>query len=101
MPLLIATAILAGAFVIGSSFCLGPYVASLYPTRARSTGIGWALSIGRFGSIASPLIGGFAIDRGLEISVILYFSALPPVLCGLVVVWLNRLVQRVQGASAG
>lgn len=101
VPLLIAAAILAGAFIIGSSFCLGPYVASLYPTRARSTGIGWALSIGRFGSIASPLIGGFAINRGLEISAILYFSALPPILCGLIVVWLNRLVQRAHGPSAG
>ena len=99
--LLVPAAIVTGAFIVGSSFCLGPYVASLYPTRARATGIGWALSVGRIGSIVSPLVGSFALNRGIEISAILAASALPPILCGLIVVWLNRLALRVQGPSVG
>lgn len=92
MPLLIVVAVLAGAFLIGSSFCLGPFVAALYPTRARSTGIGWALSVGRIGSIVSPLVGGYALAQGIEIGTILLFAGIPPILCGLTVVWLNRVV---------
>ena len=29
-----------------------------YPTSVRSTGVGWALGIGRVGSIIGPLVGG-------------------------------------------
>ena len=99
-PLLIASAIVTGFFIIGSSFCLGPYVASLYPTRARSTGIGWALSIGRIGSILSPLVAGWAIGQGFETSAILYVAGIPPVICGLFVVWLRRLEFRVLHAES-
>ena len=98
-PVLVAVAIVTGFFIIGSSFCLGPYVASLYPTRARSTGIGWALSVGRIGSILSPLVAGWAIGQGFATSTILYVAGLPPVLCGLVVVWLRRLEFRVLHAE--
>lgn len=90
-PLLIGVAIITGFFAIGSSFCLGPYVASLYPTRARSTGVGWALSIGRIGSILSPLVAGWAIGKGYQTSVILYAGSIPPFVCGLLVLWLRHL----------
>ena len=100
-PGLITAAITAGFFSIGSSFCLGPYVASLYPTRARSTGIGWALSIGRIGSIISPQVAGWAIGAGYEPSTILYAAAVPPVVCGLLVIWLRRLAfQSAETATA-
>jgi AAHS family 4-hydroxybenzoate transporter-like MFS transporter len=84
-PLLIAVAILMGGLLIGSSFCLGPYVASLYPTHARSTGIGWALGVGRIGAIISPLAGGLALDQGIPIDSILLLASLPPILCGVLV----------------
>ena len=54
----------AGAASLGASLCLGPLTASLYPTRARSTGVGWALSVGRAGSIAAPLLGGLVLASG-------------------------------------
>jgi AAHS family 4-hydroxybenzoate transporter-like MFS transporter len=31
---------------------------SYYPTYLRSTGIGWALGIGRTGAIIGPVLGG-------------------------------------------
>jgi len=92
IPVLVLIAIIAGAFLIGSSFCLGPFVAALYPTRARSTGIGWALSVGRIGSILSPLVGGFALAQGYEISHILFAAGVPPILCGLIIVALNSSI---------
>ena len=98
-PVLVGIAIMTGFFIVGSSFCLGPYVASLYPTRARSTGIGWALSVGRIGAIVSPLVLGWAISRGFETSHIIMATCMPAILCGVVVIWLRRLERRVLHAQ--
>jgi hypothetical protein len=39
------------------------------PTSLRSTGVGWSLGIGRFGSIAGPVIGGARLQHhGLRAS---------------------------------
>ena len=35
--------------------------AMYYPTVIRSTGVGWALGIGRIGSIIGPIIGGLML----------------------------------------
>jgi AAHS family 4-hydroxybenzoate transporter-like MFS transporter len=55
----------AGAAMIGSQLGANAMVAALYPARIRSTGIGWALGIGRFGGIAGPAIGGTLLGLGL------------------------------------
>ena len=49
----------AGAAMIGSQLGANAMAAGLYPARIRSTGVGWALGIGRLGGIAGPAIGGF------------------------------------------
>jgi MFS transporter, AAHS family, 4-hydroxybenzoate transporter len=55
----------AGAAIIGSQLGANAMVAALYPARIRSTGVGWALGIGRFGGIAGPAIGGALLGLGL------------------------------------
>ena len=55
----------AGAAMIGSQLGANAMVAALYPARIRSTGIGWALGIGRLGGIAGPAIGGWLLAFGL------------------------------------
>ena len=41
-----------------------------YPVTMRATGLGWALGVGRVGSIVGPTIGGFdARDGGTPRSV--------------------------------
>src|SRR3984885_378542 len=42
----------AGAAMIGSQLGANAMAAGLYPARIRSTGVGWALGIGRLGGIA-------------------------------------------------
>jgi hypothetical protein len=37
---------------------LNALAASFHPTSIRSTGVGWALGVGRIGSIAGPLVAG-------------------------------------------
>jgi len=36
--------------------------ADFYPTPIRSTGVGWALGVGRVGSILGPILGGFLLS---------------------------------------
>jgi MFS transporter, AAHS family, 4-hydroxybenzoate transporter len=58
---------LAGFFLgVASSglIALGPL---LYSTAMRSTGVGWAMGLGRLGAIVGPLALGLLISRGWEI----------------------------------
>lgn len=48
----------AGFGIVGGQTAANALVATSYPTGLRATGVGWALGIGRIGSIVGPLIGG-------------------------------------------
>jgi benzoate transport len=100
-PLLIGVAILAGGTVAGSALMLGAVATGLYPTRARSTGIGWALGIGRFGSITAPLIGGAMLASGMGIKGMYSFAAVPAILCagGMLVLWRLTRVHEAELSS--
>lgn len=50
---------LAGVGSISTSLVLTGWVAEYYPTYARATATGWALSFARIGAIMGPLIGGW------------------------------------------
>src|SRR5260370_91037 len=64
---IIANAAMAGLFAVGPP---------LYPTAVRTTGMGWAIGIGRFGAILAPLASGALLDRGwLPAQPYFFFSA--------------------------
>ena len=48
----------AGFCTVGGQIAANALAAGFYPTSVRSTGVGWALGIGRVGSIIGPLVGG-------------------------------------------
>jgi MFS transporter, AAHS family, 4-hydroxybenzoate transporter len=48
----------AGFCVVGGQIAANALAAAFYPTSVRATGVGWALGIGRIGSIIGPLVGG-------------------------------------------
>src|SRR5579872_2921783 len=52
----------AGFLVVGGQGGSNAMAAAYYPTALRSTGVGWALGIGRVGSIVGPLLGGMLIS---------------------------------------
>ena len=49
----------------GGQIASNALTATFYPTAIRSTGVGWALGIGRIGSIVGPLIGGVMLARDM------------------------------------
>jgi AAHS family 4-hydroxybenzoate transporter-like MFS transporter len=59
--------------------------AEFYPTAVRSTGVGWALGIGRIGSIVGPVVGGLFIALGWSTDRIFVAAAVPAALAALAV----------------
>jgi AAHS family 4-hydroxybenzoate transporter-like MFS transporter len=64
--LLLAVVFLAGTTTTGSQTGANATAGALYPARMRTSGIGWALGIGRLGGIAAAPLGGFLLARGLQ-----------------------------------
>jgi MFS transporter, AAHS family, 4-hydroxybenzoate transporter len=90
----------AGGGFVGSQLGLNGYAASVYPAATRSTGIGWALGIGRLGGIAGPIIGGALLGLGLAPTTIMLFACGPGVLTAVLVtiLGLHRREQAAGGA---
>jgi MFS transporter, AAHS family, 4-hydroxybenzoate transporter len=63
--MLLVMTFLAGATIIGSQTGANGTCGKLYPARMRTSGLGWALGIGRLGGIAAPVLGGYLLARGL------------------------------------
>jgi AAHS family 4-hydroxybenzoate transporter-like MFS transporter len=49
---------IAGVCIIGGQSAVNGLSAHCYPPQVRSTGMGWAMGVGRIGSIVGPIIGG-------------------------------------------
>lgn len=76
---LLALAVSAAGFcVIGGQTGSNALSAEFYPTGIRSTGVGWALGVGRIGSIIGPTLGGVLLSMGGETRTVLRAAALPP-----------------------
>ena len=63
--MLLVMSFLAGMTIIGSQTGANGTCGKLYPARMRTSGLGWALGIGRLGGIAAPLLGGYLLAIGL------------------------------------
>lgn len=55
-------AVAIGIFLIGSMAGLYSLAPILYPAVVRTTGMGWAIGIGRIGAILAPMIAGLLVD---------------------------------------
>ncbi len=78
--LLLIAVCVVGFGISGSSAGIIAIAASIYPVAARSTGIGWAMGVGRVGSIIGPTVGAALIAAGLDVRTIFLAMALPTVL---------------------
>jgi AAHS family 4-hydroxybenzoate transporter-like MFS transporter len=58
---------LTGLFLGAGSSGLIAAAAMFYPTATRSTGVGWAMGMGRLGSFAGPLVVGLMVGARYDI----------------------------------
>ena len=68
---------LLGFSLQGGFVGLYAVAARLYPTEFKTTGVGWAIGMGRVGGILAPMIGGFLISIGLSLSANFFIFSIP------------------------
>jgi AAHS family 4-hydroxybenzoate transporter-like MFS transporter len=80
----------AGFCIVGGQIASNALTATYYPTAMRSTGVGWALGIGRVGSIVGPLIGGIMLSRHVGTETLFMAAAVPALIAGVAAFALSR-----------
>ena len=74
----VTVAIFASGFcIVGGQIAANALTATYYPTAIRSTGMGWALGIGRIGSIVGPLVGGVMLAAKVGVDLLFTAAAVP------------------------
>ncbi len=88
---LLATTLVVGIFLVGTQNALNAMAAQLYPAGIRSTGVGWAIGIGRFGSVIGPSITGALVALQWSSSELFAVAAIPPVGAALIAYAISRV----------
>jgi AAHS family 4-hydroxybenzoate transporter-like MFS transporter len=86
---LLIAAFCAGFCISGGQKSVIALAAIFYPTPIRSTGVGWALGIGRVGGIGGPLLIGVLLAYQLSAASLFYAAAGPMLLAGILVMLLG------------
>ena len=89
LDLLLVVIFFMGILHLGGFTGLYAVAAKVYPTEIRSTGIGWAIGLGRSGAVVGPAAAGFLIAAGFSMSANFYIFAVPMALGGLISYWLK------------
>lgn len=91
----------AGFGVVGAQLGMTALAASVYPTNVRSTGVGWALGVGRFGAVVSPTLGGYAITAGWSQPALFLCAAIPSAICcaAVLALWAYEARRPAQAAA--
>ncbi len=90
--ILVSLAIFAAGFcVIGGQIAANALAAAFYPTSVRATGVGWALGVGRVGSIVGPLVGGLLLAAKWSAASVFVAAAAAALCAALAAFCLSRL----------
>ncbi|MCH6170211.1 MFS transporter [Pseudonocardia alaniniphila] len=88
--LLLAAALLTGACIVGGMNSLIALTTVFYPASVRSTGVGWALGVGRVGGILGPLVIGAALTARWPASTVICAMGVPMIAAALAALMLAR-----------
>ena len=80
---------LLGFSLQGGFVGLYAVAARLYPTEFKTTGVGWAIGMGRVGGILAPLIGGLFISMGLSLSANFFIFSIPALLASVITYFMS------------
>ncbi|MEZ0485060.1 MFS transporter [Fibrella aquatica] len=72
-----------GVFVQGGFNGYYPTASRVYPAAIRTTGVGLAMGVGRFGAILGPALFGVLSDAGLSFSLLFCLFSVPLLIAGL------------------
>jgi AAHS family 4-hydroxybenzoate transporter-like MFS transporter len=80
-----AVAFVAMGCTSGIQKCINALMVFFYPTALRSTGLGWAFGVGRFGAMLGPILAGFLFDRKWPVDQVFDVYAIPMIIGGLAI----------------
>jgi AAHS family 4-hydroxybenzoate transporter-like MFS transporter len=100
IPVLLLVTFGAGFGLIAGQAAANALSSTSYPTEVRSTGVGWALGIGRVGSIIGPLLGGAFIGASVSIQNLFLFAAVPAAVAAVALVALGVSTSRQNATLA-
>lgn len=80
-----AAIFVAGFCINGAQNNLNALAAGFYTTPARATGVGFALGIGRIGSILGPIIGGLLLAAKISLPALFIIGALPALVAAMAI----------------
>lgn len=81
---------IAGATTIGTQIIAYSFASQYYPIQMRSTGIGWASGVGRFGAVVGPMLGGFLLSINLPLQQNFLAFAIPGVIATIAVFFVQQ-----------
>lgn len=96
-PALLTVIFIMGICVVGGQLGANGLSAAKYPARIRTTGVGWALGMGRLGGIFGPGLGGFLLAQGWQAPHILLCACLTAAVAAICVVLLQLPIAQVAG----
>jgi AAHS family 4-hydroxybenzoate transporter-like MFS transporter len=98
--LLVTIAIFAAGFcIVGGQIAANALAAAFYPTSVKATGVGWALGIGRIGSIVGPVVGGVLLEQKWSAAAVFMAAAGAALCAALAAFSLSRLAAGGGGTS--
>jgi len=62
----------------------------------RSTGVGWALGVGRVGAIIGPVVGGMLLAEHIPPRTLFFMIAVPALIAALAMFILSRRLREVE-----
>jgi AAHS family 4-hydroxybenzoate transporter-like MFS transporter len=94
LPALMIAAAIAGFTLVGAQTGCHVLTALSYPAAIRTTGVGWALGVGRIGAILGPLLGGMLLAAGWSPRDMILSAVLPALVALGAVLGLKRLFRQ-------
>jgi len=88
-----------GAGTSGTQFAFNALSAAFYPPLIRSTGVGWAVGVGRIGAVLGPQFGGVILAAKLATPQVLGLLVIPVFLCAVCVSFLPRVWRSSERAA--
>jgi MFS transporter, AAHS family, 4-hydroxybenzoate transporter len=86
---LAAAVMLAGVCVVGGQIGVITATSTIYPDAIRTSGVGWALGIGRIGSVTGPFVGSALIANQLPVTELFAIGAMPALVASVTSLWLG------------
>lgn len=84
LSLMMSLILIIGIVQQGGFTGLYAVAAKIYPTEIRSTGVGWAIGLGRLGAVAGPAIAGYLIVAGFDMASNFIVFAVPMAIGGFI-----------------